>query len=478
MTFLFGTEAREGLFGRIAVHHGLITLDQLVAATAEQSRLTEPKPLGAVLVAMGVLSEAQVQEVLVRQREMLERRTRTPSGQFLAPPTGSAATLQAAVATVGSNQSGKKEKAGRAGAWIEGVLRAAVGEGASDVHVHAEDHVRLRVHGRLVHVTDRALPASLTRLALRALLNKEQEEQLEDAGEVDLALTLPGIGRFRCNFYRQLRGIDGVFRVVMPKPPLLDDLRLPSVLARLTTFHQGLVLCTGPGRCGKSSTLAALVHILNQERSQHIITIEDPIEVLHPSLRSTVNQRQAGKHTAGFPRALRAALREDPDVIVIGEMRDLETVSLALTAAETGHLVLATLHTHSAVRTINRIIGEFPPAAQPNIRAQLSESLRAVVSQRLLRLKSQGGVVPAVEILYVTNAVANMIRENRTHQIKSALQTGASLGMQGLDVSLQSLVSQGIVEVEEAARHADDPRKFAAAFGATLQTPAILPGGT
>jgi twitching motility protein PilT len=209
--------------------------------------------------------------------------------------------------------------------------------------------------------------------------------------------------------------------------------------------------------------------MINEERAEHVVTIEDPIEVLHPSLRCVVNQRQAGRHTESFARALRAALREDPDVIVIGEMRDRETAQLALTAAETGHLVLATLHTQSAVRTINRVIGEFPPAQQPNVRAMLAESLRAVVSQRLLPRKDQNGVVPAVELLHNVPAVANLIRESRTHQIRSTMQTGTALGMQTLETSLSELVGRGLVDLEVARRAAEDPKAVAAPT-------AILPG--
>jgi twitching motility protein PilT len=203
--------------------------------------------------------------------------------------------------------------------------------------------------------------------------------------------------------------------------------------------------------------------MINEERTEHVVTIEDPIEVVHPSIRCVVNQRQAGRDTTTFSRALRAALREDPDVIVIGEMRDKETAQLALTAAETGHLVLATLNTHSAVRTINRVIGEFPPAQQGNVRAMLSESLRAIVSQRLLPRADGMGVVAATEVLMSTPAVANLIRENRTHQLKTTMQTGAALGMQTLDASLQDLVVRGLVTVEEARRHAEDPRAIGGA---------------
>src|SRR5690606_37950650 len=220
-----------------------------------------------------------------------------------------------------------------------------------------------------------------------------QHKLLRELGQIDFAYSIEGIGRFRANLYRGQTGLNGVFRFVPSFVPSLVQLGLPTELTKLTTFHQGLVLVTGPAGCGKSTTLASLVNIINEERNDHILTIEDPIEYLHPSKRCLVNQRQVSRHTESFARALRAALSEDPDVIVIGELRDLETISLALTAAETGHLVIGTLHTSSAIRTVNRLVGAYPPDEQPQIRAMLSESLRAVISQRLLPRKDAHGRV-------------------------------------------------------------------------------------
>jgi twitching motility protein PilT len=254
--------------------------------------------------------------------------------------------------------------------------------------------------------------------------------------------------------------MDVVFRAIPPQPPALEDLRLPSALARFANFHQGMVLLTGPAGCGKSSTLAALLNIINDERRDHIITIEDPIEFIHPSKGCVVNQRQVGPHTGSFARALRAALREDPDVIAIGELRDLETISLALTDAETGHLVLATLHTSSAIRTVNRVLGVFPPNQQEQIRTMVAESLRAVVSQRLVSRADGNGRVPALEILVATKAVGNLIRDNKTFQIRSVLQTGGALGMCLLDSSLTEMVKSGTITREEALRHAEEPQRF------------------
>jgi twitching motility protein PilT len=355
--------------------------------------------------------------------------------------------------------------------WLHDLLHDAASQGASDIHVHATGPMRMRRFSTLWSLPDSALPVDTIRRALMSLLSDDDLVRFEADGQVDFGLSLPRAGRFRVNIYRQQGGVDGVFRVVQREPPTLASLRMPSSLARLTTLHQGIVLLTGPGASGKSSTMAALLRAINEARSDHVVTIEDPIEVLHPSIRCVINQRQASRHTKSFARALKAALREDPDVIVIGEMRDRETAQLALTAAETGHLVLATLHTQSAVATINRVVGEFPPAQQPNVRAMLSESLRAIVSQRLLPRKDGSGVVPAVELLLNTPAVANLIREQRAHQIRTVMQTGAALGMQTLDASLNELVAEGLVDLEVARRQADDPRSVKAPGAARSMLP-------
>jgi twitching motility protein PilT len=319
----------------------------------------------------------------------------------------------------------------------------------------------MRLHGQMSDLDSAPLPARTAERLVTEILNPEQLEALRDRGQVDFAYTLPGKGRFRSNAYRQQRGMDAVFRVIPPRPPTLEDLGLPSSLSRLANYHQGMVLLTGPAGCGKSSTLAALLNIINEDRHDHIITIEDPIEYIHPSKKCVVNQRQVGPHTGSFARALRGALREDPDVIAIGELRDLETISLALTAAETGHLVLATLHTNNSIRTVNRILGVFPPSQQDQIRTMVSESLRAVVSQRLVARADGHGRVPALEILMANKAVGNLIRENKTFQIKSVLQTGASHGMYMLDASLAELLKTKVITREEAVRNADDPQRFA-----------------
>jgi twitching motility protein PilT len=344
---------------------------------------------------------------------------------------------------------------------LQQILTKAVEAKASDVHIHGGAPLQMRVNGILRELKTGVLDSAQVESILKDALEPEQRKLLDESWDLDVAIALPGVGRFRCSFYKQQRGWDGVFRTIPPNPPTLESLGLPASLSKLTDFHQGLVLVTGPAGCGKSSTLAALVSMLNASRNDHIITVEDPIEYVHTPQGCVVNQRQASKHTRSFANALRAALREDPDIIVIGELRDLETIQLAISAAETGHLVLGTLHTNNAIRTINRILDVFPPKQQSQIRAMVSESLRAIVSQRLVLTADGTRRVPALEVLYVKPSVSNLIREEKTFQIRSIMQTGRGDGMCLLDDSLQDLVKSGQVTKAEARRHAEDPKRFA-----------------
>jgi twitching motility protein PilT len=479
-------ESNDALLGRIAVHTKLITPQQLSEATALQARSGSRTRLGEVLVEKGWITPAQLEKLLVAQRQVLAKQAAKKAEQSVAavvpepePGVATARTAPApspretqpipipapaakqpvaerpapAAAAVASSGDGPRDA-------LHALLRAAVEAGASDVHLHAGSTQRWRRHGVLEEKPGGRLDAAQLEAMLRSILSPEQVQALEKSGQVDLAYTLSGVARFRANLYRQQRGMDGVFRAIPDHPPSLEELGLPSTLARLTNFHQGMVLVTGPAGCGKSSTMAAFLNLVNEERQDHILTIEDPIEVLHPAKRCQVNQRQVHSHTESFARALRAALREDPDVIAIGELRDLETISLALTAAETGHFVLGTLHTGGSIRTIDRLIGVFPPDQQAQVRTMLSESLRAVVSQRLVAKKDGTGRVPALEVLVVNKAVGNLVRENKTFQIRSILQTGAAQGMCLLDGSLETLVKQNVITREEARRHAEDPKRF------------------
>jgi twitching motility protein PilT len=344
---------------------------------------------------------------------------------------------------------------------LESMLTAGVSQGASDIHLHAGGPLKLRVHGRLV-VADDAVASDAVERMVAAATTPEQRAVLARDGEIDFCFDLPGVGRFRANAYRQQRGLDAVFRSLSDTPPTLESLGLPADLKRYTDYHQGMVLVTGPTGCGKSSTMAALVNHINETRDEHILTVEDPIEVIHPSKRCLVNQRHAGRHTASFSRALRGALREDPDIIVIGELRDLETISLAMTAAETGHFVLASLHTANAVRTVNRMIGAFPSNEQDQVRAMLSESLKAVISQRLVPTSDGQGRVPALELLVINRAIGNLIRDEKTVQIRSSMQTGRAHGMYLLEQSLNDLVAAGKITRDLALELAEEEKLITA----------------
>ena len=280
----------------------------------------------------------------------------------------------------------------------------------------------------------------------------------------DFALALPGVARFRVNLFRDLGGVGAVFRLIPTTILSLEQLGMPAVVADFCKLPKGLVLVTGPTGSGKSTTLAAMVDLINRERQEHVITLEDPVEFVHQSQLSLVNQREVGSHTLSFSAAIRAALREDPDIILVGEMRDLETVSLALEAANTGHLVLGTLHTATAISTIERIVGLFPPEEQSRIQVTLADVMRAVIAQNLLK-RIGGGRVAALEILVSSPAVSNLIREGKMHQIASSMQTGKAAGNQLLNDSLADLVSRGVVDSEEALSKAVDKADLAKRFG-------------
>ncbi|HWP64673.1 MAG TPA: type IV pilus twitching motility protein PilT [Candidatus Limnocylindria bacterium] len=328
---------------------------------------------------------------------------------------------------------------------IQQLLEAANARGASDLHLSAGEPPAARVHGDLTRMEGAALtPAEVLEL-IHSIMTESQREHFAVEHECDFAADLPGVGRYRVNAFVHNRGPGAVLRNIPTKVPQLEDMGLPPVLKDLCEKERGLVLVTGPTGSGKSTTLAAMVNHINQTWDAHILTVEDPIEFVHTPQRCFVNQREVGPHTKSFANALRAALREDPDVILVGEMRDLETISLAITAAETGHLVFGTLHTSSAAKTIDRIIDAFPGEQQAQIRAMLSESLEAVIAQTLVKKKG-GGRVAACEILVGVPAVRNLIREGKLHQIPSMMQTGQRLGMQTLDMAFADLLKKGLIE--------------------------------
>ncbi len=439
-------QQNDGLLGRLALHFKLITQQQLVEATVVQEREGGTTQFGEILVKLGYITPARLQQLLAAQKEYLAKRA-VDTVRAAPAPSPAAASVAASPVSTG-------------GRPLDNVLEQAVRRGASDLHIHSGQLLKLRLHGQLVESNPLIDRVTAERI-ISDILTPEQMAVLAGAGQVDFSYPLPGVARFRVNVYRQQNGLDSVFRIIPERPPSLADLGLPQQLAKLANFHQGMVLFTGPAGCGKSATLAAMLDIVNTERRDHIITIEDPIEFVHESKGCLVNQRAVGPHTDSFARALRAALREDPDVIAIGELRDLETIALALTAAETGHLVLATLHTSNSIRTINRIIGVFPSAQREQVRTMLSESLRAVISQRLVPRADGTGRVPALEVLIATRAVSALIREDKTFQIRSILQTQASHGMALLDSSLVQLVKSGVVARAEAIRLAEEPQRFA-----------------
>ena len=335
---------------------------------------------------------------------------------------------------------------------------------ATDLHIAANRPMMLRTVGDL-NALDAAVtsPAAVEALLL-PLLGPLRRRQLAERGYVDLAIDVPGAGRLRSNLSRQQGGLKGAFRLAVTTPPTLEQLGLPAAVAKVTENHQGLVVIAGPSGHGKTTTLAALVDVLNRADPIHILTIEDPVEIVHPRHAAVVSQREVGRHTVSFAAALKASLREDPDVIVIGELRDRETVEIALTAAETGHLVLATMSTPSAAKTIDRLIDMFPPADQSQVRASLGAALKAIVAQRLLPNADGTGVVVAVELLVGMLALSNMIRDNKLFQLPNLMQRGRAYGMIRLDDSLLELVRAGVLAEDVAARAADSKKELIAAL--------------
>jgi len=336
-------------------------------------------------------------------------------------------------------------------------LQKAVEMEASDLHICAGLPVVIRKYGSLYFIDDHVLTGEDCLDVVRQLVTDEQFATLEEEGELDFAYMLKGVGRFRINTFSQRGTYAIAIRVIATNVPKISDLGLPEIIYSLAEKQRGLVLITGPTGSGKSTTLAAMIDHVNSNRRCHIITIEDPIEYLHKHNKSVINQREIGSDTKSYSNALRAALREDPDVILIGEMRDLETISIALTAAETGHLVLSTLHTLGAAKTIDRIIDVFPPHQQGQVRSQLSTVLQGIVSQQLIRKADNSGRVVATEVMIVTPAISNMIRESRTFQINSSIHTGGEYGMHSMDACIASLYKRGIITYESACQYAMDP---------------------
>ncbi|MGB1190447.1 MAG: type IV pilus twitching motility protein PilT [Pseudomonadales bacterium] len=332
-------------------------------------------------------------------------------------------------------------------------------QGASDLHLSAGLPPMIRVDGDIRRINVPALDSKEVYSLIYEIMNDKQRKEFEEFLECDFSFEIPGIARFRVNAYNQNRGAGGVFRTIPSKVLTMEDLGMGDVFSKIAQSTRGLITVTGPTGSGKSTTLAAMMDYVNANRYQHILTIEDPIEFVHESKKSLVNQREVHRDTLGFNEALRSALREDPDIILVGEMRDMETIRLALEAAETGHVVFGTLHTSSAAKTIDRIIDVFPAAEKAMVRSMLSESLQAVISQNLLK-KVGGGRVAAHEIMLCTPAIRNLIREDKVAQMYSAIQTGGQLGMQTLDQCLKDLLAKGLITREAAQEKAKIPEDF------------------
>ncbi|MGH7899479.1 MAG: type IV pilus twitching motility protein PilT [Candidatus Binatia bacterium] len=349
---------------------------------------------------------------------------------------------------------------------ITQLLTFSVSEGASDLHLSSGEPPMLRIHGDVKRLDHPPLTKEQVHTMAFDVMTDMHRRIFQEKLDIDFSYELTGIARFRVNVFMQRKGEAAVFRTIPTDVLTLDQLGVPPVLKEVCKKERGLVLVTGPTGSGKSTTLAAMVDYVNENWETHIITIEDPIEFVHPSKKSLVNQREVVSHTQSFASGLRGALREDPDVILVGEMRDLETIALALTAAETGQLVFATLHTSSAPKTVDRVIDAFPAGQQNQIRAMFSESLELVVTQTLCKKKT-GGRVAAFEVLVGTSAVRNLIREGKVHQIPSAMQTGQKHGMQTLDMALQDLLARGVITREEAQMKSSNPQLFGAVAAGT-----------
>ncbi len=345
-------------------------------------------------------------------------------------------------------------------AQIDQFLKVLVQNGGSDLHLTTGSPPVMRVHGHMQRLKFRELTPKDMETLVYEIMEEEWRMRFLDKQDFDFAYEIEDLARFRVNVFWQRKGLGAVMRTIPSKILTADDLKLPEAIRRFCMLSKGLVLVTGPTGSGKSTTLAAMVDLINDTRADHILTIEDPIEFTHPNKKCLVNQREIGTNTKSFANALRAALREDPDVILVGEMRDRETIELGITAAETGHLVFGTLHTNSAPKTVDRIIDVFPADQQDQIRAMLAESLKGVISQNLLRKKGGKGRVAAQEIMVGTSAISNLIRENKLHQIPSIIQTGKKDGMQLLDQHILEFLMAGEIEAAEAYMRANNKSAF------------------
>ncbi|MEE4314388.1 MAG: type IV pilus twitching motility protein PilT [Desulfofustis sp.] len=345
-------------------------------------------------------------------------------------------------------------------AQIDAFFKLMNDEGASDLHMVSDQQPVLRIRGDIERVKFKKMSNDELKAMLYEICPEDKIKVFEETGDIDFGYEIPGLARYRCNFFQQKYGIGAVFREIPSEILTCEQLGLPKVISRLAHLPKGLVLVTGPTGSGKSTTLAAIVDEANKVRKHHILTIEDPIEFVHKSQKCLINHREIGTHTKGFAQALRGALREDPDIIMVGEMRDLETISLAMEAAMTGHLVFATLHTLNAMKTVDRVIEIFPATQQGQVRSTLADALKAVVSQTLFKRIDVKGRVAALEILIATPAVRNLIREGKTYQILSSMQTGKKYGMQTMDDAIMNFLEKKMISADDAYSNSIEKAKF------------------
>ncbi|MBN2343203.1 MAG: PilT/PilU family type 4a pilus ATPase [Deltaproteobacteria bacterium] len=429
----YGLKVTGGLLGQILVDNGFITDDQRDYCLKLQSQSGNFFRIGELAVKQEFISEENLALCLKAQKTYVQGIKKEQSRMIRLPE-------EVAKAQLASD--------GQGAAMFKKWLSSALKHGASDLHVMTGQPLVLRHMGKLVRSKQSQISAERATEVLESVLSDADKEQLKQNSSILKCIELKGVGRARANVFRHMGGLNGTFRLIPKNPPSLVSLNLPSQLAKFTTYAQGLVLVTGPIGCGKTNTMAALVDIVNRERRNHIITIERPVEFIHQNARSIVTQREVGIHTKGYASALRAALRQDPDVIVVGEMNDVETARLAISAAETGHLVFATLHTDNAVRTINRVLDIFPPDEQNQIRSMLSESLRGVVCQRLVARHNEPGLIPVMELLFTTPAIRNLIRESKVYQLPNAIRMSKELGNRTFSDYAAEMVSRG--DISEA----------------------------
>jgi twitching motility protein PilT len=479
------------LFGRIAVKNRILDEVKLKKCLALLEQATNAPPLGKFLLEKGLISDEQFRAVSAHLRKVRENEgveSASPASESAVPAAataarsvggqgGGSAQRSAGPATLartaGSLSSVSSESrvyrasdiaamdfSRLAGKPIDDYLSTLRKLGVSDFHFQVDSPPFVRIHGEIVYLRHPKLESESTSPRIHEILDDVGRALLEKTNDYDFCYVAPH-GRYRMSAFRQRKGIDAVFRIIPGSVPTIESLHLPETLRKFTKYRQGIVLITGPAGSGKTSTMAALVDLINREQRDHIVTVEDPIEFVIPSQGCNVNQRQVRRDTDNYATALRSAMRSDPDYICVGEMRDLETVSMAITAAETGHLVFATLHTTNAVRSVDRIIDIFPPKEQEQIRAMVSESLRGVISQILVPREDGLGREPSLEILFVTPAVANLIREKKTFQLSSVLQTGSKQGMVTMDESLLELRRQGVISRETARYYAYQKERFA-----------------